>query len=371
MKTGWHFDNVDFESLTLLVGASGVGKTKIIRAINDIKSIALGHSVKKSMKWFIRFEDKGIVYSWEGITNSNENMDKFTDSKYEFIKEALVKENRLGEKLVILERNADKITFLDNVVPKTSLNKSLVSIFSEEEEIETIISAFEKIYIFDFDVEKFIGVATALTEDGEVYDNLAEKKEHLEVIQASKLPIMGKLVQAYDSFPLIFEDIKNEFISIFERVEDLRFHTITRFNKENNEDEIVYNLQLKEKGTDNWVNRSEISAGMHKTLLFIALIKLTSDDTVIIIDEFENSLGVNCIDLVADEVVGNIKQFILTSHHPYIINRISYDFWKIVTRTAGTVTVKSADQYRLGRAKHEAFKQLLNLDAYVEGSEDF
>ncbi|MEH7814319.1 hypothetical protein, partial [Bacillus toyonensis] len=63
--------------------------------------------------------------------------------------EILVKESRLGEKLVIFERHEDKIKFLNNVVPKTSLNKSLVSIFSEEEEIETIINAFEKIYIFE------------------------------------------------------------------------------------------------------------------------------------------------------------------------------------------------------------------------------
>ncbi|MFE7822297.1 hypothetical protein ACFU1R_29605, partial [Priestia megaterium] len=93
------------------------------------------------------------------------------------------------------------------------------------------------------------------------------------------------------------------------------------------------------------------------------------DDSIIIIDEFENSLGVNCIDLVAGQLLQNKKQFIITSHHPYIINKISYTHWRIVIRNANKVIVRSSDYYRLGSSNHEAFKELLNLDAFLEGCE--
>jgi hypothetical protein len=62
-------------------------------------------------------------------------------------------------------------------------------------------------------------------------------------------------------------------------------------------------------------------------------------------------------------------QFILTSHHPYIINNIDLTDWKIVTRKGGIVRVKDAEQLHLGRSKHQAFIQLMNLDEYREGIE--
>ncbi|KAA6328829.1 hypothetical protein EZS27_022310 [termite gut metagenome] len=40
----WGFDALDFHKLTLLVGASGVGKTKILGAIEQLKKIAEGDS---------------------------------------------------------------------------------------------------------------------------------------------------------------------------------------------------------------------------------------------------------------------------------------------------------------------------------------
>ncbi|MGB3265930.1 MAG: ATP-binding protein, partial [Microcoleus sp.] len=85
-------------------------------------------------------------------------------------------------------------------------------------------------------------------------------------------------------------------------------------------------------------------------------------------DEFENSLGINCIDVVTDLIVENRNiQFILTSHHPYIINNIGMEHWKIVTRQGGVVTVKDAKDLNLGKSRHQAFTQLINLEEYSEG----
>ena len=62
-------------------------------------------------------------------------------------------------------------------------------------------------------------------------------------------------------------------------------------------------------------------------------------------------------------------QFIITSHHPYIINAINFKHWKIVTRSAGVVKTHNADEFALGKSKHTAFMQLLQLDEFQKGTE--
>ena len=52
--TGWKLNPVQFSDLNLLVGVSGVGKTKILKAILNIKKIVEGESLY-SVKWSIDF----------------------------------------------------------------------------------------------------------------------------------------------------------------------------------------------------------------------------------------------------------------------------------------------------------------------------
>jgi|GEM_PF-3287081 len=97
--------------------------------------------------------------------------------------------------------------------------------------------------------------------------------------------------------------------------------------------------------------------------------KLSSNESVLLIDEFENSLGVNCIDIVSDSLLNSNSnmQYIITSHHPYIINKIDMKYWKIVTRKGNVIQVKNISELNLPKSKHEAFKQLLNLKEFKDG----
>lgn len=65
-------------------------------------------------------------------------------------------------------------------------------------------------------------------------------------------------------------------------------------------------------------------------------------DSLVLIDEFENGLGVNCIDLLSDLMLSerNDLQFIITSHHPKIINAVDKDKWRIIDRD--TYVVKNS-----------------------------
>jgi predicted ATPase len=382
----WGFDKINFDALTLLVGASGVGKTKILKAVSELVEIAKGKSINKSINWTLSFEIENYSYLWEGSSSfirdnykdNLENINEFIeiDSDGISLNSESLQRIENNNTLDIFRRENEKIIFSNKEVPKTNSDKSLISIFSEEESIKSIIQGLNNIFIFNFEKEKDLNPSiSSLTI--RTLKELAKNKKSIafKAVSNSNISNIAKLIYANESLPEIFEEIKDEFIDIFNRVVDIRLNkklnSITKKNEKSNEvnKSFIYFIEIKEEGTDHWVNQSDISAGMFKTLLFISLIKLTPKDSVIIVDEFENSLGINCIDLVADSLLENEKQFILTSHHPYIINRIPLTNWKIVTREGGQVAVKSATEYRLGQSKHEAFKELINLEAFREGSE--
>lgn len=81
-KTGWHVKNVQFGSLTLLVGASGVGKTQILKSLSALSRIADGNSLN-GREWFVEFEETGINYIWSGYSRRNEKC-KMKNEKYNF-----------------------------------------------------------------------------------------------------------------------------------------------------------------------------------------------------------------------------------------------------------------------------------------------
>lgn len=62
----WRLENSNFNRLTLLVGASGVGKTQILKAIHALKEVSKGESIN-GIKWYADFSI-GIMdfYTWEG-----------------------------------------------------------------------------------------------------------------------------------------------------------------------------------------------------------------------------------------------------------------------------------------------------------------
>ena len=62
----WRLEHLALSKLTLLVGASGVGKTQILRALMALKQIAGGASIN-GITWKIEFNTlDGQKYIWEG-----------------------------------------------------------------------------------------------------------------------------------------------------------------------------------------------------------------------------------------------------------------------------------------------------------------
>ena len=357
----WRFEPIYFSNLALLVGVSGVGKTHILQGILNLQQIANGASLN-GLGWDITFLTvNNVEYRWQGefetqkvlpiIANEEDDTDKFR----------IVSEHLFKDGNVIIERTPNKIIFKGKITPKLSPFQSAVEILNQEEDISPVQQGFDKIIYRDNSrsVNGILGLPIRVM-SRLFNDNLA-----LENIQATKMPILLKLVLIARDCSDFFDKIKHKFIEVFPQVEDVKIEAV----EDNDHPSIPdFPIQIKEKGVNDWILQNHISSGMLKTLIYISELYLSPEGTVILIDEFENSLGINCIDVVTDLIVENRNiQFILTSHHPYIINNIGMEHWKIVTRKGGVVTVIDAKDLNLGKSRHQAFMQLINLEEYSEG----
>lgn len=365
----WRFEPIEFSNLSLLVGVSGVGKTQILRGIYNLKNIANGASLN-GLAWDITFlANNGVEYRWKGEFETQEShelifIEEEGDRSFQIISEELFKEAEL-----IVTRKGEKIIFQGQDTPKLSPYESLVEIFKREEDVAPVRDSFNQII--------YSAQRSSVEELYRIYDGVLTPKSFsssdLKSLQESEMPTQIKLAFAYHNFKETFEKIKERFIEVFNQVEDIKLEPI--FIIESEEPVPISRtlpsipIQIKEKGVNKWIVQQNISSGMFKTLMHISELYLCPEGSVILIDEFENSFGVNCIDIITEDLVRENRnlQFIITSHHPYIINNIGLEHWKIVTRKGGVVTVKDAEDLNLGKSKHKAFMQLINSEVYTEG----
>ncbi|MGK7955103.1 MAG: AAA family ATPase [Crocosphaera sp.] len=369
----WKLNPVEFSpNLNLLVGVSGAGKTRILESINKLKEVANGVS-SNQCRWDITFSTKdNVIYRWRGEFDNKFFRDFIIDQyepriKLKIISEYLDRNNRN----IITRNNVDGINFKGTKTPRLSPYESVVKLLDQEEDISPVQTAFNEI-INSENIEVRYPFFIMPDKIAKKYDNYTFNK-----IKNSELPISFKLALVYQYHQQVFNEIKTDFMQIFSTVEDIKISStfedrLSFYSYNSLEGKTVFLIKIKEKDVDFWIWQQDISSGMFKTLMYISELYLGRDDSVILIDEFENSLGVNCIESVTDLICENKSlQFIITSHHPYIINNISPGYWKIVTRKGGEVSVKTAEDFHIPSSRQKAFLKLINiLEDYPEGLKD-
>jgi len=130
---------------------------------------------------------------------------------------------------------------------------------------------------------------------------------------------------------------------------------------------------IKEKNISQWISSRDISSGMQKIFLLILDTYLLQDSGILLIDEYENSLGINAINFLPDLInsINTKCQFIITSHHPYIINSIPIESWKVFHRNGMHVHITNGIDLkeRYSNSSQEYFVQLINDPLYIGGIE--
>ena len=342
--------------LSLLVGASGVGKTQILRAIKEISNIAKGKTVD-GLEWDVTFEFNGMDYQWKGKFDVDFG-ETINYSSRESQEHTIVSESLLRNSDIIIHRVGDQIKFNNTFTVKLDSTKSVIALLKEEDDIRPIYEAFCQVFELDNE-NNGIRISPFLSRKRDEIKELREIHNNSVLTPIEKLFLLRK-----EGLPQ-FETIKDLFINVFPIIEDIDFSMEQLFD-----DTLYPVLRIKERGVDNWIMQHNVSSGMYRTLSQITFLVLAEDGDIILIDEFENGLGVNCINQLAEQILDADKdiQFIITSHHPYIINSIPFKKWKIIIRECSDVKVMTTDQLKIGEhSRHEAFMQLIQTDAYRKG----
>ncbi len=366
----WELSEINFFNLTLLVGISGVGKTQILESILNLKNIANGNS-QNGIEWEISFtNDVDDNYIWKGEFETLEHITDsflafFLENKEEEAKPKILEESISLNNEIIAIRQNNEIIFQGDKMPKLSSEESLISIFKEEDSIKSAYLGFKKI-VFRDHTQKEGGFRIIRQKPKDIY---AEYKS-FEDIRNSDLGTIQKLMCLYENQREAFNDIVENYIDVFPQIESVKLEPIADYNISSLFSDLPM-LHFKEKGVEKWILQNRMSSGMLRTFLHISEMHLLSEGTVVLIDEFENSLGVNCIDVLTEDLIfeNSRLQFIATSHHPYIINKIPYDYWKIITRQGGEIKTFDAKDFDLGESSHERFINLINLPQYRRGIE--
>jgi predicted ATPase len=197
--------------------------------------------------------------------------------------------------------------------------------------------------------------------------------DNVDMIRYEAGPILEKAFSLKANFPDTFASIVRTYIEIFPTVSEVCVEMVGYFDegRSDTRDGDMLTVGIKETSSNDWIYGEAISSGMWRTLVHLFELELSPPDTVILIDEVENSLGVNCLGAVIDGIrqrSGDI-QFIITSHHPYIINNIPIEDWHVVTRRGSVISVKNASEIPAlaGHSRVDKFIRLINAPEFEDG----
>lgn len=374
--TGWELAEWKLDRFNLLVGESGVGKTKILRAIEGVAQAhrSAPFDFRGGATWTLCFEHEARRYRWFAVVAANEK-GNIEDPRLE--RELLEVD---GQELAAKDQGVFR--FQGKVLPKLNATSSSLSLLSGEPDVERAVSGLKKIVentLLSEPNDFHVGIAASgplLRKVGPGSMTLAEIQQYpfrRGMMQRMSEELIEQAYLLQEAVPEEWQKAKNIFKSIFGTVEDLQ---IVRYDNQRFSETALSSslmLRLRERDAKEWILGPDISAGMRRVLATILGIHLTPDGSVLLIDELENSLGKNCLPAMVDLLLENAPrlQFIITSHHPYVINNIPIHEWKLVQRRGSVVSVKNArDIPELMRSSHfDAFDRLMNLSATDEAAE--
>lgn len=357
LKTGLKIERIDFyKDITLLVGISGAGKTQILNAVEYSLNLAVDKDiVLRPYRVNMGFLVDDNKYEWAyAIHKLNEDeliLDE--ERKYGFTYERLLCNGNL-----IFERNDETIKVVGyDKVPQPKKDESLLLQYSEDENFEKLISGIRKLY----SVEMELAIRGGIKSDSfsrlrsKVVETI-EKERDIEFKAFSHLPVAIKLYIAKNYYNDLYVKILETVKELFIEIEDIDV------TEDTTRELFLVSIQVYGKK----LFQQDISNGMLKTIYYIVELFTMSQDSLVLIDEFENGLGVNCIDLLSELMLGERKdlQFIITSHHPKIINAIDKDRWKIIDRDVATVKNSGSAAYGIGNSQHDAYFNLINRWEY-------
>lgn len=354
LRTGLKIERVVFnDDITLLVGLSGVGKTQILNAIEYSLKLAVNKNLRlEPYNTTLCFQIGEEVYVWSYRIQQDHTEDIFESKEIKYFFDYEKLQNIKGD--ILMQRTSDtiQVTGYDKV-PTPKKDESLLVQYSEDAFVKPIISEMLKLYPIEIemDVRGAIAQESFNMFKAKIKESFKEnEKQPFE--KFSHLPVPLKIYITKKYYPQMYAQI-------FSAVKEL-FMEINSIDIVEDPDREIYMVAIDVYGKR--LLQHEISNGMLKTIYYIVELITMSKNSLVLIDEFENGLGVNCIDVLAELLLGERRdlQFVITSHHPKIINQISNKKWKIIERDIATVKNFTAEEYGIMHSQHDAYFNLIN-----------
>lgn len=362
LTAGQKIERIEFGALNLLVGASGAGKTQILKVLSQyIEAAASGHAIPFAGRFAMSFstdikaDDASSQFVWEIDTASPKNYSPAAGFAGEYVisKESL----RQGDKFLI-KRNGNELFIGKKKTPGISPDKSVLNVFTEPSFIALAKFNFAKAVSYS---SQKMGFGAIPTQGVKAFDTVLKallemnlSDDDVKFYLTNNFTLL-KIYAMKNFFPKLYASFLEDLQSIFPMIDDVGVDIA-----KNGETYEIFISQDKKI-----IPEEEISGGMMKTIYIIANTAFSADGSVILLDEIENALGFNCLEAVTDYIIDkateNRQQFILTSHHPYIINNIPIQNWRIVSQNHGTITAKRAENVGIDtkRNRQETFFQLM------------
>lgn len=373
-RTGWKLEDLRLDRFNLLVGASGVGKTRILRALRMVHRIGQGGLVgnlEHAFRFDVRFEHEGLGYGWQLDSAVNELVPGQDEGSASLLTGhgLVVLRERLHSDAegLLVQREQDQFLFKHQALPMLDRSASALKLL-DEPSIEWLRQAFAGGFLGELETQ-----STAYS----IFRAKAQTARNFTTLEwirgrAGLHPVFKAFV-LQERFSEEFARIKQLFIDIFPTVEDLAVELKEAEMGTGIGARDLLFLKLKERGVPTWIEAEGISSGMVRTFNILVDLTAAPAGTVVMIDEFENSLGVNCMGPLTDFILSraNDLQFIITSHHPYIINNIPKAYWKRVRRKGSTVRVTPASEIPAlqGSSAQDDFIRLINSPEFEESME--
>ena len=365
-KNELKFSKMNFGKMNLIVGDSATGKTRLLNTIFNGAIFV----VRKEHKLFLGYwdmilEHSSNQYHWVMETAKSEG-----DEEGKIVKEHLsIIEG--DTKNVLVERTYDSFIYKGDELPKLSPRESSISLLQDEDLIKPLYKGLSLIMRRNFSGPSLQEETSYQTVPQNFLKKIKKTKDLYDLF-SSNLNLSCILYILSEIFNDIYEKVCSQFKAIFPFVTDVKILEADRFGF--HFPGIVPIFALKEKFHNKWIQLNEFSAGMTKVLLILTdIFRLPEEGVVYLIDEYENSLGISAINFFPNVLFESESpsQFIITSHHPYIIGNVPVKDWIILHRKGNNVLIKQGNELekRFSKSKQKAFIQLINDPFYSEGVE--
>lgn len=361
---GWTLDPIALTPhINLLVGESGAGKTRLLNMLFNISSFVATNQSFCPGVWSMHFEHDGVSYVWEysGFVDSE---DEGVIQSEKFWIGDLSKIDNL-----ILDRDLKTTKFNGVVVPTLPKGTSALHAFREDESLVAPCDAFRKIKRRNFFGQDLAHAVSLQSAPIGLIKRLGKSKK-IEDLFFAPLTLNSLMHILEIHFPKKFAAIVEQFQIAFPNIESMYTKGASElYNVQHTGNAAV--LLLKERNVEKPIPLSEISSGMQKVLLILADVIASPSNSLYMIDEYENSLGINAINFLPSFLAefGEDRQFILTTHHPLLINAIPVSSWFVFHRDGVHISVKFGAELeeKYGKSKQQRFTQLLNDPFYSRG----